>query len=761
MDSADELMDDGDNNNLINGRHLGAALPPLPAQSYYSEPMDQSTTIPSIHYDSSSSYYGDEFFDTSLYKMELTPSPKRTKKLPSPAASSVSHQTPSTPSLMTAAGAGLTTLFSSISHSLHSPATTTSAVNTATGVSTYMTSGMSTSSYGMDTTSYSGSGLLGSISYDYTTPYTSSVTDQLSESLSYGDSLKFTSTYGSERTPMSFTSTSGVLSNSYTFDTGVSKTFDSLTSERTPMTFGVTSSSILGQLSTTTSYTIPERTPMSYSGPTMTSYGVTSTSLSFSDSGKSSLGTGILDKMSNFLIGDLVTKPTVTETHVYSEPERTPMTFSSSGIGILDSLTTSLSTYDSTLKSNVTFTEAERTPMPTISYELPKVTDTGSLYTIPSLTSTYDTLGTSSLSYEPIKYGSYDTTTPTITLSTPIVTTSATSLYTSINSLYSPSSSSTSVPSTSTSNIYTMGTSLGLSLGHSPIPEEEDDGEMLQEDEEIAGIENMNEDDFTDPYTLSGDYIEPFVPATQSYTSDGFTSSSYTTTDTYTTTLQIPISAASMISSMRRISDPYAYLSETIDEEYHEDFEEGVQPVTVTESGDYDAYKSPLTYSSYPLTTKLSTIHETSSDVYLSPHDEHTYEDQITPTAYDYTENENEYLASGDLKNTNLMQNNNYAPYSTAPSTVAAAVSQQKQAPEQKKSLFGSLLSGGLDVIGSSVSAVKATATNLAATAVGAAGAAVNANSNVNTGNKVPTTTNTSSGYGQVTQNGPYSSQGE
>jgi hypothetical protein len=229
-----------------------------------------------------------------------------------------------------------------------------------------------------------------------------------------------------------------------------------------------------------------------------------------------------------------------------------------------------------------------------------------------------------------------------------------------------------------TSNIFGLGSTLGL-LGHSPIPEEEDEYESEQ---------FPQNDNFTDPYTLAGDYIEPFEPQSSG---------------AYVDTLNIPQSAASMISSMRRISDPYAYLNEKIDEEYHEDYEDGVVPSSsdllaqpLTDNNNvYDPYKSNMistsiatstsqSYNSYPLQTKLSTIHETSSDVYLSPHDDNNYDEQITPTAYKYTENENEFIASGDLKNTNLMQNNNYAPYSTAPSTVASAVN-SKQQPQPGK----------------------------------------------------------------------------
>jgi hypothetical protein len=393
--------------------------------------------------------------------------------------------------------------------------------------------------------------------------------------------------------------------------------------------------------------------------------------------------------------------------------------------------TSNTSIFGSSL-ANLTGTGSVFGPISNVSTSAPVVTS-DSLYD----NSTYAPstgISTSSYNFKPLSYDttsdiSASTTMPAITVSAPYGT-----------------------------STYGM-TSIGL-LGHSPIPEE--DVEHLDEEEII--------DEFADPYTLDGDYIEPFVPATQSYTSDGYTS--FTNTDTYTN-LTIPTSAASMINSMRRISDPYAHLNEVIDE-YHEDFEEGVEPqpvITVTE--DFSKTTTVTTgaqqqFASYPLSSRLSTIHESSSDVYLSPN-ETSYEDQVTPTAYDYTENENDYIASGDLKNLN--QSNNYAPYSTAPSTVAAAVTQQQQQQQQagqKKSLFGSFISGGLGVLGSSVNVVKATATNLAATAVGAAGVAAGAVSaktgpqgqvNVSQQNFISTASSTqqqdySQSYSQ--QNGPY-----
>ncbi|KAL7012870.1 hypothetical protein ACKWTF_015090 [Chironomus riparius] len=409
-------------------------------------------------------------------------------------------------------------------------------------------------------------------------------------------------------------------------------------------------------------------------------------------------------------------------------------------------------------------------------------------------TSSYASISNSLINpFGPLKYDDEysKAQTPAITISAPVTTSASltSSIFSPLTSLFTPASSSVATSSVSstassytnsygmygnvaatTSTIYGGITSHGL-LGHSPIPEE-DDG-ALQEEDELESEQFPSTDDYIDPYTIDGDYIEPFEPTTQSYSADDF--AGYSNTDVTVNSLEIPTSAASMIHSMRRISDPYAYLSERIHEEYREDFEEGVAPVTVTEAGHYDTFESDTITStqsqqafdySYPLQTRLSTIHETSSDIYLSSPSHEHFEDQITPTAYEYTENESDYIASGDLKNTNLQQNNSFAPYSTAPSTVAQAVTQQQQQQSgQKKSLFGSLFSGGLDVLGSSVNAVKATATNLAQTAVGAAGAAAGAAVNAASSNKsqaanltvITTTVTATTNQNYQQQNGPYS----
>ncbi|KAG5667948.1 hypothetical protein PVAND_015908 [Polypedilum vanderplanki] len=932
MDSADELMDDGDNNNLINGRNsrYGAALPTLPYGNDYnafnSEPQQQQQHIvPSIDVQfDNSGYYGDDYYDTSMYKSELTPSPKRSKKLPLPAASSsVNHQAPSTPSIMTAAG--ISSLFSSISNSLHSPATTTTTSTNygVTSTNNYDVMSSSFSGYGTTATSY---GMTPTMSYSYGTTMTTTVpvtsttstataakdalhnlkdsifgiynkekshetpsfpTDRTviginslygPKSSSFDQSLYQTSTtspfsslintstyskpslsnYGLETTNYGLdaikttTSTYAGLTSSYG---GLTSTYDTLANTTT--SFGLTSSSYSTSFNISNyGTTITSAITSNYNTVTTSSYGtnnygienleherkksifstdalygsdinkygvesnkfgtdVTTSSIYGLDTNKYGLDNsklGLETKLgkdlnsytsevskydtettkyqpdlskypelsnydpetSNYTLDDnkygldkfsLESKYSLDES-IYSlddskysneiikpEPEvsiaakygldgfkfstdsnysTTTLTSEPNNITSRKNSMTNYGLETSTVTTSAFQSWSTADSITSIGNSIYQVSNYGQNVTAPTTSSWSSTLTTTvpsisnvlSNPYAPLKYEE----TPVITLSAPVTTSSSSSSVTSIfTSLFTPATSANAPPPVSvtyTSHGYPSSSSYGL-LGHSPIPEE--DGEL----EEGESEQFPPSDGFIDPYTLNGDYIEPFVPATQSYTSDGFTN--FTNTDTYNVaTLDIPTSAAQMINSMRRISDPYAYLNEQFDEEYHEDFEEGVQPAAVTDSFESLMTASTTvsvgqqpTYASYPLATKLSTIHETSSDIY-SEQNEHAYEEQITPSAYDYTENENDYIASGDLKNTNL--GNSYAPYSTAPSTVASAVTQQQQQQSgQKKSLFGSLFSGGLDVLGSSVNAVKATATNLAQTAVGAAGVAAGA----------------------------------
>lgn len=285
--------------------------------------------------------------------------------------------------------------------------------------------------------------------------------------------------------------------------------------------------------------------------------------------------------------------------------------------------------------------------------------------------------------------------------------------------------------------------SLGI-LGHSPIPEEEAECEAMLDD---AYPEASIYTPFTssyDDYKITTATTSFNTAVTSSYMSSGLTTSTS--------------------SFMPSISDPYyttpsydSFLDDKIEEEYREDYEEGVLPPNTSSDSNfkYDpvitstpastavtsaAYIAPIDdyyyeNSTYPMTSKLSTIPETAHDVYLSNNDlqaePEIYVEQLaTPGAYDYTENENDYIASGDLKNTNLYQTNYTSQQplvypTTAPTTMistsSTSASNQQAQPEQKKSRFGlgSLFSDGLNVIGSSVNTIKSTATSLAGGVVG------------------------------------------
>lgn len=79
VDSGDELMmDDGDNNNLVNGRGMAKALPSVPYNNFNSEPMENCIPSIDVQYHQNS-FYGDEYYDSSMYRSGLTPSPKRSK----------------------------------------------------------------------------------------------------------------------------------------------------------------------------------------------------------------------------------------------------------------------------------------------------------------------------------------------------------------------------------------------------------------------------------------------------------------------------------------------------------------------------------------------------------------------------------------------------------------------------------------------------------------------------------------------------------
>lgn len=346
------------------------------------------------------------------------------------------------------------------------------------------------------------------------------------------------------------------------------------------------------------------------------------------------------------------------------------------------------------------------------------------------------------------------------------------SLYNVSSSIYTPTTTSY-LPTTmsiygTASSIYQPTTSMGLILGHSPIPEE--DGEMLLEETCETTFPSYTcavSNGFTsytisvsDPYALTTATSSLYTPITTSSLLSNITTSSYKSPDILTT----PFYTSSIYD-----------LEPKIEEEYREDFEDDVLPITSasnivsgndystsnslykpaavtsysstgTTSGDYYLHQN----STYLMPAKLSTIPETANDIYQSSTDltatVEPYDELTTPGAYDYTENENDYIASGDLKNTNIYQINYTTqqpltyPAQTGSITTSSTMLPTGSQPEQKKSLFGSFFSDGLNVIGSSVNTIKSTATNLAATAVGAATAAA---SQTQSSNSAATTSST------------------
>lgn len=286
--------------------------------------------------------------------------------------------------------------------------------------------------------------------------------------------------------------------------------------------------------------------------------------------------------------------------------------------------------------------------------------------------------------------------------------------------------------------------SLGI-LGHSPIPEEDAESDAFIEDSYTAG-DAIIEDPYTVAYTVTTSVHNITT------TGDAFIGVNTPFTSSFLSLNDIkPAVTSSRNMSIPEIYPKGPYIEEFDDkiEEYREDYEEGVLPPLVSNKSDYGfnsvitepktvtavTMSEPVTSSSddyfyenssYLLNSKLSTIPETVNDIYLSNTDIQStvdvYEEQlVTPGAYDYTENENDYIASGDLKNTNLYQGNStlYQPTTISGTTISAPAQ-----PEQKKSRFGlgSLFSDGLNVIGSSVNSIKSTATNLAGGAVGVVG---------------------------------------
>lgn len=253
-------------------------------------------------------------------------------------------------------------------------------------------------------------------------------------------------------------------------------------------------------------------------------------------------------------------------------------------------------------------------------------------------------------------------------------------------------------------------------------------------------------------------------------------------------------------------------IPEEEEEEYHEDYEEDVLPPTSSALYNNKALPTIPDYGSLPITTtstvgsisttssysistptslynpsytsstydyftptsKLQTIPEQSNDIYLSQTDLYTgsqYDDMGTSVGYDYTENENDFIASGDLKNTNIYQNN-YQPQPILPAVTTAAsstiINQQQPQPQQsvkpqiaqsvqpsitqqeppKKSLFGSLLNDGLNILGSNLSNIKDKASTLATAAATATANAAAPHLHQQQTNVASTTSGNVAGFG-------------
>lgn len=226
--------------------------------------------------------YGDECYDSSMYynvhhqDSVLTPSPKKSKKLPT-TGSSTHPKPPSTPSIITAAGAGLSSLFSSLSNTIHTPVVTTSSSYLPLSAPIVTSNSMLPSLY--TPTSYSFNSSQTGIKFpsSISTSFSNSYTTELNTPKTYSDVLSTlctTSSYTSciNSTVPSYMSSSvsptpilGYLSNTnfassrinnstlaeiYTPD----KSYDLLSSLSTlPQSVNVSSSSHIGPISFSTS----------------------------------------------------------------------------------------------------------------------------------------------------------------------------------------------------------------------------------------------------------------------------------------------------------------------------------------------------------------------------------------------------------------------------------------------------------------------------------------------------------------------------
>jgi hypothetical protein len=799
------------------------------------EPLKNIKEIPKIDvhqplaYDET--YYGDEYYETSMYSNQnidstglLTPSPKKSKRLPNTASStSASQKMPTTPSIIMTAGAGLSSLFSSISNTLHSPAATTSSSLISPSVPQTTSNSFSafSTAYNIDSTSYA--------NYDYGSLNSSYGT---TSALNFSAEPTFTTNYDTSISKNSFSSTPFSTSHTISFSTSTEASYSTVVSSSyAPLSYTTVSSSYtpfsytpMTTLSSTLDKTF---TPSTAYSSSLNDYNtISSYSSTLYDTYKPVVSssydvTSELDKIykpagltsydSKFEIDDIYKPlPTTSYQTSFELNETYKPIVTTSSISTLDQLYKPVTTsFNSASEYNQIYTptttnfnsasEYNQIYTPTTSnfssaseYHqtyTPATTNYNSI--LDKIYTPSTSLNAKTTSYEPeLKFEPAKTTASSSsslfgplsslfsigTLSSPASTqptvsslynTTSDSLITSLSTNYDLTSTAYAIqPTTSSYNIpsissYNTSSTVGI-LGHSPIPEEAEN--------ETSYEESYPETSVYTPFTMST-YDDYKVPIS-SYNSIASTSSLLGTTNTS--------SDFNSTSYLPSISETYYVPSSTYDviledkieeeeEEYREDFEEGVVPPIVSIESDFD-YKPLVTIptttmpvttsgfttslddyfyenSAYPMTSKLSTIPETVSDIYMSSNDlqeetETAYDEQLTtPGAYDYTENENDYIASGDLKNTNLYQQPNYTSQQTLPyQTQATAITssnvvtsstsmssntqQQQPQPEPKKSRFGlgSLFSDGLNVIGSSVNTIKSTATNLAGGAVGVVG---------------------------------------
>jgi hypothetical protein len=692
IDNADETMIieqkyDGDNNNMVNGRLR--ALPSLPVsenmsssdydvhgyelfyisskilknllnfsfQNTNSEPFnDREISNFNVHplFDD---YLGDEYYDSSLYSsnQHSSTTPKVSKTLPiNLVSTSYQQQKATTPSIMTVAGVGLSSFLNSLSNTLQSTAVTVTQPNV--------------------TTSYSSPFLTNSSN--------TSEVYQSNFNYSYSSYAPITSSYvfSSAYTPVSTGSIFPIKSNFSSTSLIPSELTSSIENPIFSSNFQVKSSSSI----ITSSHTPIPSTIFTSSHTPIPS---TIFSSAFSSSNTTSTNCYIES------IDKIMTQTSSSNFNHSNGQNAAPITTTSEKLKSFDSniefdsihSLPNLLNYEANYASDVCKTQTHHDPVaPSSSFfgALTSLFDVGSVVSTTSYSAT-----SSSSSYIPVSCN--------------------------VTSSYCNDFSTSMYNTIPTSNFMS-----NLSLGHSPIPEEDLENEAMIEDTQLKAIDDKILDEANHynalPYVASNEYVTSSIP------------------DLYYKTLSIYDSVA----------------DEKIEEEYREDFEDGVEPVslitsdlsysylsttasaisppsTVTVSSDY-FYEN----SSYPMTTKLSTIPETANDTYLSNTDLQgetgNFEEQLmTPGAYDYTDNENDYIASGDLKNTNLISN--YNSQSSSLQTTNQASTNAIHQPETKKSRFGfgSFLSDGLNAIGSSVNTIKSTATNL----VGAAAAAATAQS--------------------------------